>query len=174
MLEEMFKQRKKIFLIAAGVAVVAIAVVGFVILKPWQYTALKVAGLPAATTSQIKNFQPYFYQDAAPHSFSVDEKSVSYKEGVLFATLRDNTRHSVALTQQELPESLANQSRDNFDKVDGADGEAYITYEGTKMVGGLFSKPDSKGKRTLVLLVANEPIELTTMEDLLRSLRPLK
>jgi hypothetical protein len=131
------------------------------------------ASLPSGVTSQINDFTVYYYSKKIPGNYTLAENSVSVQQGMLFATLRNDSGETIALTEQKLPPSLASQSRQNFEAVKGADGEAYITYQGSKMAGGLFSN-EQNGVRTMVILVANDPIEKSSMEDLLRGLRPAK
>lgn len=176
MLEEIWLRRRKMLAIAIPVVAAVLVVAGFITWFIWQKDTTQASrALPTSVTSQIKDFKPYFYKQALPHNYALNPSSVSYEktEGVLFATLKNDKGNTIAFTQQSLPDKLANQSREQFQKVGGADGEAYITFQNSKMVGGLFSNPQD-GKRTLTLLVANDPIEETVMADLLRGLRPVK
>jgi len=164
-------RRKRRFIAAAGAAcILAVAGVSAVI---WHAHRADQAGLPATVVSQVRDFTPYFYPGKIPHGFRLDPAKAHYSEGVLLAVLTTSNNETVTLTEQQLPPTLAGQSREDFDEVKGVAGEAYITYQGDKMVGGLFS--DSRhGQRTLVLVVANNPIEKSDMEDLLRGLRPVR
>lgn len=178
MLEEVWLRQRKVLTIAgAAVVVLALIAVGIFMWHPWQreQNTGTTHTLPTTVTSKITTFKPYFYKDNLPGGYTLDPTTIDYSasEGVLFATLKNGKGNTIAFTQQGLPDNLANQTREQFQKVMGADGEAYITYQGSKMVGGLFSNAQN-GKRTLTLLVANDPIEESVMSDLLRGLRPIQ
>lgn len=163
---------KKMWVIT-GVATVAILLLVFSIVR---FEQKRPATLPEkiVVTLRTARFAPYSYVMSAPHGFQLKTESLHYEAGILLFRLENKgSGQSVAITEQPLPPVLEQQSYANAKAVPGADGKAFIQYNGTRTMGGLLSN-EHAGKKTLVIITTDDPIPEETVMDLLRELRPLQ
>lgn len=123
----------------------------------------------ATLTANVVGFQSFEFN--VLDGFSVEASTVSFSQGVLLFQLSNNQKQTIAVTEQLLPQNIADNVDPNATKVDGADGTAIVTYNETTTTGALFSNTVS-GRQTMVLLNTTAPISQSTVEDLLRGLRP--
>lgn len=123
----------------------------------------------AALTANVVQFDPFQFE--VLNGFSVNSSKIAYSQGILIFQLQNNQGQSIAVTEQLLPESVADNTDPSATQVQGADGSALVTYNGTETTGALFSNT-ARGRKTMVLLNTTDPISQSTVEDLLRGLRP--
>ena len=167
-----FKNRlpKTTWLLLSAAALLALIVIVPFLTKPWRQGSNV---LSATVTSQINDFEPYYFATDIPGGFTLNEKTVTYNKGVLFFQLENSTRGQIiSVTEQLLPEAVANNAYSKAEVVNGADGKAIISYEGTRTMGALFSAKQHN-TQTLVLITTSNPIAKETVGDMLRALRPM-
>jgi hypothetical protein len=162
-------KKHKQWVLAGGIVTVVLA--GLLVWRPWMKPA---EGLPKKTLAQINVFQPYYFTPDLPEGFTLNKQSVRYENNILLFNIRDATRNqTVSVTEQLLPESLSGVSYPDATNVPGVDGKAIIKYDGTRLIGGLFSTKHHN-RQTFILLNSTDPIPQSQVEDMLRSLRPAK
>lgn len=159
--------RLKILLaITASLLILTLASAAYFI-HPWS-RAPKNPPLPEIITAQT-SFPVYYFVGAPPDSMKLDPTSVSYSTGLLIFKLHSaDGSKTVTVTEQALPPNLENTTVQGKEKIDGADGNATLGFDGTRTIGYLLNKD----KKTFVIINASSA-ETDTIKDLLRGLRPL-
>lgn len=125
--------------------------------------------LSSAVTT-INTFQPYAFQ--VLDGFTVNVRSIDYAQDTLIFQLQNGSHQTIAVTEQLLPESVVNGIDPKAVQVPGVDGTGIITYSGTTTTGALFSTA-YHNRQTMVIVSTSDPVSQTTIEDLLRGLRPI-
>ena len=163
-----YKKRWAITIVAVLLLLAVIIIT--LLWQPWKRSA---ETLPKDVTAHITSFEVYYFSTEIPGDFTLKEGSVTYNSGVLLFQLQNKSRNqTISVSEQVLPAKLAGETYADANKVAGADGSAMIDYVGTKILGSLFSK-EHAGVKTLILLNSTDSIPKSTMEELLRGLRPI-
>jgi len=163
------KAKKKVLLII----ILAIVILGLIctgvilFLKPWHNKTPAVAFLPSAIIQRV-DFPVYFYKDAIPDGFHLNESSVVYDQGILIFTLTHPIKQqTVSITEQALPAQFKDSATVGDNKVTGAEGSATVSFREGRTVGTLITKD----KKTFVNLNSSDSIGTQTAQDLLRYLK---
>lgn len=157
-------------LIVVGVALLFICLVlsWWFFWKPNQSHSL----LPATVAKQITNFTPYFFFDKIPDSYSLDEKNISFDDGVVIMSLTKPHNPTLVLTEQTLPTNLPPnllQEKDS-EKVKNTAAPAIINKVEGRFVGIMTSQEHE------LLLIINAPGNMRTedISSFLQALKPVK
>lgn len=174
-------ERRKTLAIAFGFIVITAALV--------LGTLYALTADPAEPTAEASSllasagFPVYYYVDKPPKGFQLDSAASSVSQDVIILTLV-NGKQKVTVAQQRIGSEMSPTDYPNAEKVEGADGEGLISFDGTRPIGALFgitddTKPADEGtagksERTLVLLNPNDQVRAETMRELVRELRLLQ
>lgn len=160
---------KKTLIIAGAVFVVICIVLSWRFFwRPNQPHSL----LPTTIAKQITNFTPYFFFDKIPDGYSLDEKNISFDQGIIIIPLTKSGSPTIVLTEQVLPSNLSQDLLEQEDskKIKDAALPAIINKVEGRMVGVMTSKQD----RLLLLLNAPDAVRTEDMTGLLQALKPVK
>lgn len=122
------------------------------------------------STTERPSFQTYsFENNSPPASLEIDDSSITYDKGILLYRLNTPSGQSVTVSQQQLPEGLTSSVLQGDESFDTPVGKA--TFSNTsdgRLTGSLVTKDG-----VFILVNTSDPIEETTIKDILRFLRPV-
>lgn len=146
----------------------ALAVSGFMAWKANQSRPL----LPDSIARQITGFTPYFFYDEIPGGYSLDEKSISFDDGIVIIPLTKPGSPPVVLTEQPLPDNLSPDllQEKESEKVKNTAAPAIIN----KVEGRLVGIMTSREHRLLLLINAPGNLHTEDIAELLQGLKPTK
>jgi hypothetical protein len=110
-----------------------------------------------------------FENNSPPSSLEIDDSSVTYDKGVLLYRLISPDNQSVTVTQQQLPQELTSSVLQGDEKFDTPVGKATFSNTSDGRLTGSLVTNDG----VFILVNTSNPIEESTIKDILRFLRPI-
>jgi|GEM_PF-2434052 len=146
--------------------VVIVAAGLLLVWRPWQ---AELARLPNNVSGQITTFVPYYFAGNLPKDFKVNERQLSYSDGVLFFEVKDTKNQTVVISEQSLPPSFSNITPHGDLTISHVDGQGIISTREGRTIGTLIT---GKEPRALVSLNATDSVSAITMTQIMQALTP--
>ncbi len=146
-------------------AVVIIAgVIG--VWQPWRPAGAK---LPPAIAKQVNGFVPYYFAGSLPKGYKVNERQMSYSDGVLFFEVKDPKNQTIVVSEQTLPASFSNITPRGDQTITDVDGQGVISKREGRTIGTVIT---GKEPRALISLNAAESVGAVSMTQIMQALTP--